>query len=213
MILGAYYLTIVRPGAKGEGMAVTSIAEALLAYQHQELDLQAEIKVRIKETDEDGNVTDYGLVRTTLGRMIFNETLPKAVRQYTQDKKTGEWSLGKLMKKGELGKLVDKCFKTLGASETAVVIDNVKNLGYHYACIAGMTVAISDIKVPEKKQALLDEAEAMVKKTQRQFDRGLMSEEERYKRVCKIWNKTTEQVADAMYDNYEDKSLEDIYRK
>ena len=209
MVLGSYYLTAVRDSSQGrpvmgEGKIFTGINEALLAYQHQELDLQAEIKVRIKETDEDGNVTDYGLVRTTLGRMIFNETLPKAVRQYTQDKKTGEWSLGKLMKKGELGKLVDKCFKTLGASETAVVIDNVKNLGYHYACIAGMTVAISDIKVPEKKQALLDEAEAMVKKTQRQFDRGLMSEEERYKRVCKIWNKTTEQVADAMYDNYED---------
>ena len=136
--------------------------------------------------------------------MIFNETLPKAVRQFSQDKKTGEWSLGMLMNKKQLGKLVDICFKTLGASETAVVIDNVKNLGYHYACIAGMTVAISDIKVPEKKQALLDEAEAKVKKTQRQFERGLISDEERYKKVCKVWDDATKLVADAMYDNYAD---------
>ena len=109
-----------------------------------------------------------------------------------------------LMNKKQLGKLVDICFKTLGASETAVVIDNVKNLGYHYACIAGMTVAISDIKVPEKKQALLDEAEAKVKKTQRQFERGLISDEERYKKVCKVWDDATNLVADAMYDNYAD---------
>ena len=207
MVLGAYYLTAIRKSTKewpivGEGKIFTGINEALLAYQHQELDIQAAIRVRIKETDDEGNVMDYGLVHTTLGRMIFNETLPKAVRQYSQDKKTGEWSLGKLMKKKELGKLVDKCFKTLGASETAVVIDNVKNLGYHYACIAGMTVAISDIKVPDKKQELLAAAEADVKKTQRHYERGLMSNDERYNKVCAIWNKATDQIADAMYDNY-----------
>ena len=207
MVLGAYYLTAVRNSSQGrpvmgEGKSFTGINEALLAYQHQELDIQAEIKVRIKETDDEGNVKDYGLVRTSLGRMIFNETLPKAVRQYTQDPKTGEWSLGMLMNKKQLGKLVDKCFKTLGASETAVVIDNVKNLGYHYACIAGMTVAISDIKVPEKKHELLDVAETQVKKTQRQYERGLISDEERYKKVVKIWNTATDKVADAMYDNY-----------
>ena len=210
MVLGSYYLTAVRNSSQGrpivgEGKIFTGINEALLAYQHQELDIQAEIKVRMKDVDEDGNVVkDYGLVRTSLGRMIFNETLPKAVRQFSQDKKTGEWSLGMLMNKKQLGKLVDICFKTLGASETAVVIDNVKNLGYHYACIAGMTVAISDIKVPEKKQALLDEAEAKVKKTQRQFERGLISDEERYKKVCKVWDDATNLVADAMYDNYAD---------
>ncbi|MBQ1856059.1 MAG: DNA-directed RNA polymerase subunit beta', partial [Anaerovibrio sp.] len=207
MVLGSYYLTAVRNSSQGrpvmgEGKSFTGINEALLAYQHQELDIQAEIKVRIKETDDEGNVKDYGLVRTSLGRMIFNETLPKAVRQYTQDPKTGEWSLGMLMNKKQLGKLVDKCFKTLGASETAVVIDNVKNLGYHYACIAGMTVAISDIKVPEKKHELLDVAETQVKKTQRQYERGLISDEERYKKVVKIWNTATDKVADAMYDNY-----------
>ena len=209
MVLGSYYLTAIRKSTPerpvvGEGKVFTGINEALLAYQHQELDIQAEIKVRIKETDDDGNIKDYGIVRTSLGRMIFNETLPKSVRQFTQDKETGEWSLGMLMKKKQLGKLVDKCFKTLGASETAVVIDNVKNLGYHYACVAGMTVAISDIKVPEKKQELLEQAEAKVKKTQRQYDRGLITEEERYKKVCTVWNDATEQVADAMYDNYKE---------
>ena len=208
MILGAYYLTKIRKSqpdfaVAGEGKVFTGIDEALLAYQHQELDIQAEIKVRIVETASDGSKVDYGLVTTSLGRMIFNEILPYEVRSYKKDKETGKWTLGELMNKKQLGKLVANCFEKLGASKTAVVIDNVKNLGYHYACIAGMTVAISDITVPPKKKDILEAAQAQVTKTERQFARGLITDDERYKKVCTIWNQATDDVADEMYDNYE----------
>ena len=119
MVLGSYYLTKLKPGAKGEGKAFTGIAEALLAYQEKVLDLQAEIRVQL---------TGYGLVRSSLGRLIFNEILPEELRHYTQDAETGEWRLGVLMNKKELGKLVANCYDHFGATKTAEVIDNVKNL-------------------------------------------------------------------------------------
>ena len=192
MVLGSYYLTIIRPGAKGEGKIVTGIKEALLAHQQKDLDLQAEIQVRI-----DG----YGLVKTSLGRMIFNEILPPEIRYFTKDKETGQWCLGIRMDKKELGKLVAKCFDKFGAAKTAVVIDDVKNLGYHYACLAGMTVAVSDVIVPEKKKDILDETEKKVNVIERQYNRGLITDEERYKHTCDLWSKATDDVADAMMDN------------
>ena len=192
MVLGCYYLTILRPGAKGEGKVVTSIAEALLAYQQHDLDLQAQIKIRIE---------GKGLVHTSLGRMIFNETLPPELRYYNQDKETGEWSLGILMNKKQLGKLVANCYNHFGATKTAEVIDNVKNLGYHYACLAGMTVAISDVIVPPAKTKLISDTQSVVNKVERQYARGLITEDERYRKVVDLWSKTTDDVADAMMDN------------
>ena len=192
MVLGSYYLTILRPGAKGEGKAVTGIAEALLAYQQHTLDLQAEIQCRIE---------GYGLVKTSLGRMIFNEILPQELRYYYKDRDSDQWSLGILMNKKELGKLVANCYNHFGATKTAEVIDAVKNLGYHYACLAGMTVAISDVIVPPKKKTIIADTQKVVNKVERQFDRGLITEEERYNKVIKLWSKATDDVADAMMDN------------
>ncbi len=192
MVLGCYYLTILRKGAKGEGKVVTGIAEALLAYQQHELDLQAEILARIG---------DKGLVKTSLGRMIFNEILPEELRQYHQDKESGQWILGEAMKKKQLGKLVASCFNHFGATKTAEVIDNVKNLGYHYACVAGMTVAISDVIVPPQKKTLISDTQKVVNKVERQFARGLITEDERYRKVVQLWSDTTDAVADAMMEN------------
>nr|WP_231036275.1 DNA-directed RNA polymerase subunit beta' [Pectinatus sottacetonis] len=192
MVLGSYYLTILRPGALGEGKIFTGINEALLAYQEKVLALQAKIKVRFKK---------YGMVNTSLGRMIFNEILPEPLQYFYKDKKTDEWCLGIRMDKKELGKLVAKCYKKLGGSQTAVVIDGVKNLGYHYACIAGMTVAISDIIVPPEKKKIITATEGVVNGVERQFSRGLITEEERHKKVCDLWTKATEDVTDAMMNN------------
>ncbi|SFT88566.1 DNA-directed RNA polymerase subunit beta' [Selenomonas sp. GACV-9] len=192
MVLGAYYLTIVRPGAKGEGMAVTGIAEALLAYQQHDLDLQAQITCRIE---------GHGLVKTSLGRMIFSEILPPELRYYYKEKDSDQECLGILMNKKELGKLVANCYNHFGATKTAEVIDNVKNLGYHYACIAGMTVAISDVIVPPKKKTIIADTQKIVNKVERQFDRGLITEEERYHKVVDLWSVATDDVADAMMDN------------
>ena len=192
MVLGSYYLTILRPGAKGEGKVVTGIAEALLAYQQHDLDLQAAIQCRIE---------GYGLVKTSLGRMIFNEILPQELCYYYKEKGSEQWSLGILMNKKELGKLVANCYNHFGATKTAEVIDSVKNLGYHYACIAGMTVAISDVIVPEKKKTIIGDTQKVVNKVERQFDRGLITEEERYHKVVDLWSVATDDVADAMMDN------------
>lgn len=192
MVLGAYYLTIVRPGALGEGKVMTGINEALLAYQHKELSLQAEIKVRIEP---------YGMVNTTLGRMIFNERLPEEIRYYRKEKETGQWNLGILMDKKELGKLVGACYRKFGNAKTAVVIDQVKNLGYHYACMAGMTVAISDIKIPPEKKNILEDTEKQVNSIERQYRRGLITDDERYNKVINLWTKATDDVTKAMMGN------------
>ena len=192
MVLGSYYLTKIKPGALGEGNVVTSIAEALLAYQQHDLHVQAEIRCRIE---------GYGVVKTSLGRMIFNEILPEELRYYHQDKESGEWTLGILMNKKELGKLVANCYDHFGATKTAKVIDDVKNLGYHYACIAGMTVAISDVIVPPQKKVIISDTQQLVNKVERQFNRGLITEDERYHKVVALWSKATDDVADAMMDN------------
>lgn len=192
MVLGAYYLTIIRPGALGEGKVLTGINEALLAYQHKELSLQAKIKVRVE---------GYGLVHTTLGRMIFNESLPEEIQYFHKDKENDEWCLGILMDKKELGKLVGKCYVKFGSAKTSIVIDKVKNLGYHYACIAGMTVAISDIKIPPEKKGILTATEALVNSVERQFRRGLITDEERYNKVITLWTKATDDVTKAMMNN------------
>lgn len=190
MVLGAYYLTIVRPDALGEGKTMTGINEALLAYQHKELSLQALIKVRIE---------GYGMVKTTLGRMIFNESLPEEIRYYY--KENDEWCLGILMDKKNLGKLVGNCYRKFGSAKTAVVVDKVKTLGYSYACRAGMTVAISDIKIPPEKKEILAATENQVNSIERQFRRGLITDEERYNKVISLWTKATDDVTKAMMNN------------
>ena len=192
MVLGAYYLTIVRPNALGEGKVFTGINEALLAYQHKELSLQAEIKVRVE---------GYGLVKTTLGRMIFNEQLPQEIRYYQQDEETGEWSLGILMDKKQLGKLVERCYNVFGDSITADVLDAVKKLGYHYACIAGITIAVADIKIPQEKKEILAATEQQVDKIDKQFRRGLITEDERYRKTISMWTKATDDITKAMMAN------------
>ena len=256
MVLGSYYLTILRPNAQGEGKVFTGINEAILAHQHKNLQLQALIQVRME---------GYGLVKTTLGRMIFNEILPPEIRDFYQVTKvsleadtpearealikglkgkkmaepivnsegkeivpadtavdagyiknllasdakeaivhggnSGQWYLGYKTGKKELGKLVARCFETFGGSKTAEVIDNVKNLGYHYACLAGMTVAISDIIVPPEKKEILAATEKVVNRVERDYNRGLITEDERYKKVVKLWSDATDDVADAMMAN------------
>ncbi len=195
MVLGAYYLTIEKPGALGEGKIVGTINEALLAYQHKELSLHAQIKVRIP---------GYGLVNTTLGRMIFNESLPEEIRYYYKQKTESgneEWYLGILMDKKQLGKLVASSYSQFGNSKTANVLDSVKRLGYAFACRAGVTVAISDIKIPPAKKEILANTEAQVDIIDKQYRRGLITDDERYKKIITLWTKATDDVTTAMMNN------------
>jgi DNA-directed RNA polymerase subunit beta' len=190
MVLGAYYLTMERAGVTGEGKFMCDINEALLAYQHKELSLHAVIKVRL-----DG----YGLVTTTLGRMIFNEILPEEIRYFYQ--KEDGWHLGIMMDKKELGKLVAETYRQFGNSKTALVIDSVKKLGYSFACRAGMTVAIADINIPPEKKEILGTTESRVDTVDKQYRRGLITEDERYKKTIELWTKATDDVTLAMMNN------------
>ncbi len=212
MVLGTYYLTKIRQDkpsrpVKGTGKFFTGIEEALLAYHQHDLDLQAEINVRIsidrlpdfvsKQLDE-----DYIIVKTSVGRMIFNEKLPQELRYY--HKKGDEWTLGEVMNKKALGKLVAACYNKFGATRTAEVIDDVKRLGYHFACIAGMTVAISDVIIPPAKKDIIAATTERVKKVEAYYSRGILTEKERYERVCALWKEATDKVADAMMDNMDE---------
>ncbi|MDU2065461.1 MAG: DNA-directed RNA polymerase subunit beta' [Sporomusaceae bacterium] len=193
MVLGAYYLTIERPGALGEGTIFSNSTEALLAYQQKTTHLQAPVKVRMP---------GHGLVNTTIGRLIFNEALPEELRYYYQ--KDGETCLGILMDKKQLGKLVAECYRVFGNTKTADVIDNVKRLGYAFACRAGMTIAISDIIVPEAKKDIIAEAEHDVDVIDKQFRRGLITDDERYKKVITLWTKATDDVTHALMNSLDE---------
>ena len=215
MVLGTYYLTKLRRNkkerpVKGEGKFFTGIEEALLAYDRKDLDLQAEINVRISidrlpnfVIDQIDAQDELLMVKTSVGRMIFNEKLPQELRYYHKDE-NGNWLLGEVMNKKELGKLVAACYNAFGATKTAEVIDEVKRLGYHYACIAGMTVAISDVIVPPKKKEILAQTAQRVKRVETYFNRGILTEKERYKKVVDLWNEATELVADAMMENMDE---------
>ena len=179
MVLGTYYLTKLREGAKGSGGKYTGLNEALMAYESGELALQAPIWVR----------QGPQLVQTSVGRLIFNEKLPKELRY------------NEVMNKKELGQLVARCYKAYGATRTAEVIDEVKRLGYHYACIAGMTVAVSDCIVPPQKAQIIGRTQEAVRKVESYYQRGILTERERYDKVVSLWNGATEAVAEAMMAN------------
>ncbi|MBR2518418.1 MAG: DNA-directed RNA polymerase subunit beta' [Selenomonadaceae bacterium] len=215
MVLGTYYLTKLRKSSekhsvKGENKYFASFNEALMAYNAGFLDLQAEIFVRVQDSFKlealsfKGDDTQSSkLVKTSLGRMIFNEKLPPELRHYQRDAE-GNLTLGKLMNKKELGKLVAECFNMFGATKTAEVIDEVKRLGYHFACIAGMTVAISDVITPPAKKEIIAETAGKVKRVEANFNRGLLTDQERYKKVIALWEDATNRVADAMMDNMDE---------
>ena len=205
MVLGTYYLTKIRP-SDNPPHVFSSFEEALMAYEHNLLNLQSEIIVRqsvdllpdfvLNQLNDDDESL---MINTSLGRLIFNEQLPPQLRHY--QKTDNRWSLGKVMDKKSLANLVAACFNKFGATVTAEVIDAVKRLGYHYACKAGMTVAISDVIVPPAKKDILAQTAANVKKVDSFFNRGFLTDKERYNKVIHLWNSATDKVADAMMAN------------
>ena len=208
--MGAYYLTIVKEGALGEGKRFSSVDEAQLAYFHHAVALQALIKVYIPNSeifDEPSN-EGVSLVTTTVGNTIFNGELPLEMRYFHKEKDANgneEWHLGKLIDKKELGKLVAKAHKLFGNLRTAEILDIVKKMGYDNACKSGISIATSDIKIPAAKQDILDATEKEVDKAERMFRRGLMSDEERHKKVCALWEEATNKVTDVLMKSTMDK--------
>ena len=191
MILGTYYLTVVREDTRDKAKTFATYDEVMLAYESHIIGLQDILYIRLP---------DHGRVETTAGRLIFNNALFPELWQY-EKREDGTYTLGKVMDKKTVGKLVDQCFQLFGNEKTAELLDRIKSLGYSFARRAGMTVAIADIKVPEVKTGLLDTAEQEVEKVSRMYRRGLITEEERYRKTIQLWTKATEDVTDAMMDN------------
>ena len=199
MVLGIYYLTQERPGAEGEGKFFKSVNEAILAYENKVITLHAKIKVRVTKTMPDGT-EKTGIIESTVGRLIFNEILPQDLG-FVDRSIPGNELLPEVdfhVGKKQLKKILEKVINTHGATRTAEVLDDIKSTGYKYSTRAAMTVSISDMTVPEKKKTILAEAEATIESITKNFRRGFITEEERYKEVIETWKKADDEITEAL---------------
>ena len=198
MVIGSYYLTIHREGAKGEGSIFASPEEAVLAYNTGNIDLQAMVKIRV--TKEVNGEMKTGIIETTTGRVIFNNAIPQDLGFMDRSKPENElkFEVDTLIDKKQLGKLVDLCFLKLGPTKTSHVLDAIKKQGFHYSTIGAITVSVSDIKIPGAKKELLEAAEEKVVSIEKQYKRGLLTDKERKDSTVKVWENTTNQVTDAL---------------
>ena len=201
MVLGSYYLTIDKDGVLGEGKVFSSPEEVIMAYQLKDLDIHAKIKVRI--TKYDNGEKRSGLIETTAGKILFNESIPQDLGFIDRSKPENEFKLEVdfLVGKKNLGNIIDKCYLKHGPTKTSIMLDNIKAKGYHYSSVGATTVSTSDMTVPPEKKLLLGAAEEAVDKIEKLYRRGYISEDERYERVIDRWTKTTEEVADALMNN------------
>ncbi len=199
MVLGIYYLTQERPGARGEGTFYKNVNEAILAYENGYITLQSRITVRCKGTNADGESISAH-VSSTLGRFLFNEILPQDLG-YVDRTVPGNELLPEvdfLVAKKQLKQILEKVINTHGATRTAEVLDSIKSMGYKYSTRAAMTVSISDMTVPPQKPELIARAQDTVDKITRNYKRGLITDEERYKEVVETWKETDDELTHAL---------------
>ena len=199
MVLGIYYLTQERPGAKGEGKFFKSINEALLAYENKIITLHSKILVRVEKKDANGE-TIYGNTESTLGRLIFNEILPQDLGYVdrTNPDNTFVLEVDFHVGKKQLKDILQHVINTHGTTKTAEVLDDIKAMGYKYSTRAAMTVSISEMTVPPIKKKLIADAEKKVEQIAQNYNRGRSTDEERYKNVIKVWQETDEELKDAL---------------
>ena len=183
VVIGVYYLTLMREGALGDGRCFSSLEEARMAYEVGDIDLHARIKIRMEGE----------LVETTPGRVIMNEVIPSALGY-----------INRVMDKKQLGVLVYNCYRRLGNEATAEMLDGIKSLGYNYATKAGITVGISDFETPAAKQKILQDAEARVDEIEEDYQAGLITEEERHELVVDVWDEATDLVTEALRDQLDE---------
>ena len=199
MVLGIYYLTQERPGAKGEGKFFKSVNEAILAYENQIITLHSRIKVRVHKQMPDGS-TVTGNVESTMGRFLLNEIIPQDLGFVDRSNPDNALALEidfHVGKKG-LKQILEKVINTHGATKTAEVLDDIKAMGYKFSTRAAMTVSISDMTVPAKKPEMLEAAQKTVDLITKNFNRGLITEEERYRAVVETWNETDKELTDVL---------------
>ncbi len=199
LVLGIYYLTQDRPGATGEGKIFKSVNEAILAYENQAITLHSKIKVRVTKTMPGGEEIT-GIVESTLGRFIFNEIIPQDLGFVDREKEENKLLLeiDFHVGKKQLKQILEKVINTHGATATAEVLDAVKAIGYKYSTRAAMTVSISDMTVPPQKPQMIQQAQDTVDRITKNFKRGLITEEERYKEVVETWKATDDKLTEAL---------------
>ena len=203
MILGAYYLTMEVEGEPGEGGYYSSPEEAIIANFNHDLGMHAMVNVRITKTID--GVEKSKFVKTTVGRLIYNEGIPQDLGFVDRENPENafEPELNFTVMKKNLGKIIAKCINKHGLSKTAELLDYIKATGYKYSTTAGMTVSVADVKVPPAKKQILAEAQEQVDNVTKQYRRGLITDTERYNSVIKIWEQATDKVTDAMKNNFE----------
>ncbi|MBI3315486.1 MAG: DNA-directed RNA polymerase subunit beta', partial [Candidatus Omnitrophica bacterium] len=178
IVLGCYYLTKEKKGVKGEGLTFSSPDEVIVAYSDREAGLHAKIKVRVKDQR----------IETTVGRVIFNLRLPEGTPFYNE-----------LMTKSKLNGVIADCYKAAGHHRTIQLLDDLKDLGFEYATLAGISIALDDLRIPTKKAGCLEKAQEKVAKVEEQYRRGVITEGERYNNIIDIWTQTTDEVADSVF--------------
>ena len=205
MVLGSYYLTVENPGEKGEGKIFRDYDEMLHAYYNGDVGIHARVKVRIKLDENDRGK----LVESTVGRFIFNEHIPQDLGFV--DRSVDKYSLevDTVVDKKMLGEIVEKCYRKHGNTVTSTMLDKIKELGFRYSTKGAITISIDDVVVPPEKDELISKAEEEVDKFEKSYRRGLISDEERYEKVIEVWNRTTEEVTEALMNNLD--SLNNIF--
>ncbi len=205
MILGAYYLTVQIDGEPGEGMYFKDEDEAMMAYQNGDVGLHSKVKIRRFKEDEDGTVR-HKTIETTVGRLIYNQGIPQDLGfvDRTDPEKEFDLEIDFLVTKKNLGKIIANCINKHGLSESAKVLDYIKSTGYKYSTKAAITVSVADVSVPPAKKDILAEADKKVENILKSYRRGLLTEEDRYNEVIKVWEKATDDVTEAMKNNFDE---------
>ncbi len=201
MVLGSYYLTMLKPGDLGEGKVFRDIDEALMAYNEHDVSLHAPIKVRV--TKDIGGRKVSKIIDCTVGRLIFNENIPQNLGYVdrTDSDKQFDLEIAFLVKKGQLSDIIERCIRIHGTTTTSEVLDKIKALGFKYSTKAAITVAVCDAVIPPQKKDILADAQAKIDVISDQFEYGYISGSEKSKKVIEIWNKATDDVTVALKDN------------
>ena len=203
MVFGGYYLTMVVEGEKGEGKYFKDPEEAIMAYENHAVEMHAKIFVR-RTLEIDGELKSKK-IETTVGRILYNQGIPQDLgyKDRTNPDEMFQYEIDFPVDKKKLGDLINRCIRIHGLSESAEVLDNVKAKGFKYSTKSGLTYSMEDVKVPEEKAGILEEAEKAVDGVRKQYRRGLITEDERFKEVVNIWNNATLDVGKALEANLE----------
>ena len=212
MILGSYYLTMDVPNEQGDGNYFASPEEAIIAYENHSLGLHAKIKVRITKELENGDIRQK-TIETTVGRIIYNSGIPQDLGfvDRTDPEHELDYEVNFAITKKNIGKIIGKCINIHGLSKTAELLDYIKATGFKYSTTGGITVSVDDVKVPEEKKTILAKADEEVANVLKQYKRGLITENERYNSVIKIWEKATDDVTAKMKENFEKEDLNPVF--